>query len=165
MHASVRRVALAVTEGLDMVTILVGGAIGAWAGYTYSPDTWMGDCRLAVTGAVAVVMAVVFNGMAGLFLAPLRRLVNKSRHPRPRTGIHTAAAAPSSLDEGLAQVVAATEDDAASRAATRLADRSGRPFPAGREAVARLRGRRSVFLPRPRRLAPPPRREGPVRRQ
>ncbi|MGW5483008.1 hypothetical protein [Streptomyces sp. NPDC004008] len=32
--------------------------------------------------------------MADLFLAPLRRLVNKSRHTRPQTGVHTAPAAP-----------------------------------------------------------------------
>ncbi|MGW2698381.1 hypothetical protein [Streptomyces sp. NPDC001296] len=45
MHASVRRAILAdtATEGLDMVTVLIGGAIGAWAGYTHSPDTWSGE--------------------------------------------------------------------------------------------------------------------------
>ncbi|MGW2854021.1 hypothetical protein ACWDAZ_19030, partial [Streptomyces sp. NPDC001215] len=43
---------------------------------------------------VPVVAAVVFSEMADLFLAALRRLVNKSRHTRPQTGVHTAPAAP-----------------------------------------------------------------------
>ncbi|MFI9080950.1 hypothetical protein ACIGW8_31530 [Streptomyces sioyaensis] len=123
MNRAVRRatitVADAATEGLDMATVLIGGAIGAWAGYTYYPDTWSGDWRLAVTGAVAIVAAGAINGMADLFLTPLRRLLNKARRTtRPQASGHTAPAAPSSLDEGLAQVVAATEDDAAARAAS-----------------------------------------------
>jgi hypothetical protein len=99
-------------------TVLVGGAIGAWAGYTYYPETWSGDWRLAATGAVAVVAAVAINGMADLFLTPLRRLISKARHNRPQTSGHSAPEAPDTLDEGLAQVVAATEDDAAHRAAS-----------------------------------------------
>ncbi|MFD9114771.1 hypothetical protein [Streptomyces bottropensis] len=122
MNRAVRRativVADAATEGLDMATVVIGGAIGAWAGYTYYPDTWSGDWRLAVTGAVAVVAAVAINSMADLFLTPLRRLISKARYNRPQTSVHTAPAAPDTLDEGLAQVVAATEDDAAHRAAS-----------------------------------------------
>ncbi|WP_411152649.1 hypothetical protein [Streptomyces sp. A30] len=120
MNRAVRRatitVASAVTEGLDMTTVLIGGAIGAWAGYTYYPETWSGDWRLALTGAVAVVAAVAINGMAELFITPLRRLVTEARHNRPRTSVYTAPDAPATLDEGLAQVTAATEDDAAHRA-------------------------------------------------
>ncbi|MGW2331656.1 hypothetical protein ACWC5C_38730 [Streptomyces sp. NPDC001700] len=122
MNRTVRRatldIAAAATEGLDMTTVLIGGAIGAWAGYTYYPDTWSGDWRLAATGAVAVVTAVAFNGMADLLIAPLRRLISTARHTRPQTTTHTAPAAPNTLDEGLAQVTAATEDDAAYRAAS-----------------------------------------------
>ncbi|MGA5363957.1 hypothetical protein [Streptomyces purpurascens] len=120
MNRSVRRaiitVADAVTEGLDMTTVLIGGAIGAWAGYTYYPDTWSGDWRLAATGAVAVVAAVAVNGLAELILNPVRRMLGKAR--RSAGTQHTAPAAPHSLNEGLAQVVAATEDDAAHRAAS-----------------------------------------------
>lgn len=122
MNRAVRRAAItvasAVTEGLDMTTVLIGGAIGAWAGYTYYPETWSGDWRLAATGAVAVVAAVAINGMAELFITPLRRLVTKSRHNRPQGSGHTAPDAPATLNEGLAQVTAATEDDAANRAAS-----------------------------------------------
>lgn len=122
MHASVRRATLtvadAVTEGLDMGTVVTGGAIGAWAGYTYSPGTWSGDWRLAFAGAVAVVTAIAVNGMADLVLAPARRRLNTARGTaRPATS-RTAPGAPATLDEGLAQVTAATEDDAAARAAS-----------------------------------------------
>ncbi|MDQ0681085.1 hypothetical protein QFZ56_000048 [Streptomyces achromogenes] len=122
MNRAVRRatitVASAATEGLDMVTVVIGGAIGAWAGYTYYPDTWSGDWRLAVTGAVAVVAAVAVNGLADLFLTPLHRLVSKARYNQPQTSGFTAPAVPDTLDEGLAQVVAASEDDAAHRASS-----------------------------------------------
>ena len=121
MNRAIRRATLAVadtaTEGLDMATVVIGGAIGAWAGYTYSPDTWTGDWRLAFAGAVAVVAAVAVNGMAELILAPLRRLLNTARRTSPQTTTRTAPAAPDTLDEGLAQAAAATKDDAASRAA------------------------------------------------
>ncbi|MYS40652.1 hypothetical protein GTY23_05215 [Streptomyces sp. SID5998] len=124
MNRAVRRatitVADAATEGLDMVTVVIGGAIGAWAGYTYSPDTWSGDWRLAFAGGVAVVAAVAVNSLAELFLTPLRRLLTKARSTvQPTTTRRrTAPAAPATLSEGLAQVAAATENDAASRAAS-----------------------------------------------
>ncbi|MEU7158884.1 hypothetical protein [Streptomyces chrestomyceticus] len=123
MHASVRRACLAIadaaTEGLDTGTVVIGGAIGAWAGYTYSPGTWAGDWRLAFAGGAAVVAAVAVNGLADLFLTPLRQLLNKARNAtRPQVGGHTAPGAPATLEEGLAQVAAATEADAASRAAS-----------------------------------------------
>ncbi|WP_432020271.1 hypothetical protein [Streptomyces sp. 1222.5] len=123
MNRAVRRATLAVadaaTEGLDMVTVVIGGAIGAWAGYTYSPDTWSGDWRLALAGGVAVVAAVAVNSLAELFLTPLRRLLTKARSTaRPTTPRRNTAPAPAAtLDEALAQVVVATEEDAAHRAA------------------------------------------------
>ncbi|MEV7160272.1 hypothetical protein AB0N77_37640 [Streptomyces misionensis] len=113
-HATLT-VADAAAEGLDMVTVVIGGAIGAWAGYTYSPDTWSGDWRLAFAGGVAVVAAVAVNSLAELFLTPLRRLLTKARTTTRPTSMRTA---PATLDEGLAQVVGATEDDAAARAAS-----------------------------------------------
>lgn len=122
MHVSVRRATLtvadAVTEGLDMGTVVIGGVIGAWAGYTYSPDTWSGDWRLAFAGGTAVVTAVAVNGMADLILAPVRRWLYKARDTARPATLRTALAAPGTLDEGLAQVTAATEDDAAARAAS-----------------------------------------------
>ncbi|MEV7082424.1 hypothetical protein AB0N88_28430 [Streptomyces sp. NPDC093516] len=124
MNRTVRRATLTVadaaTEGLDMVTAVIGGAIGAWAGYTYSPDTFSGDWRLALAGGVAVVTAVAVNSLAGLFLTPLRRLLTEARSTvQPITmRKRTAPAAPATLSEGLAQVAAATENDAVSRAAS-----------------------------------------------
>ncbi|MFC8658199.1 hypothetical protein ACFUCT_23810 [Streptomyces parvus] len=121
MNRAVRRATLAVadaaTEGLDLVTVVIGGAIGAWAGYTYSPDTWSGDWRLALAGGIAVVAAVAVNSLAELFLTPLRRLLTKARSTaRPTTTRRRTA--PATLSEGLAQAAVATEGDAASRAAS-----------------------------------------------
>ncbi|MGW1596974.1 hypothetical protein [Streptomyces sp. NPDC002343] len=120
MHASVRRATLSIaetaTESLDMATVVIGGAIGAWAGYTYYPDTWSGDWRLAATGAVAVIAAIAINGVADLILAPLRRLFSTARCAS--SSQHVASAAPSTLEQALAQVAAATADDAARRAAS-----------------------------------------------
>ncbi|MFD4543559.1 hypothetical protein [Streptomyces bauhiniae] len=122
MNRAVRRATLTVadaaTEGLDMVTVVIGGAIGAWAGYTYSPDTWSGDWRLAFAGGVAVVAAVAVNSLAELFLTPLRRLLTKVAAQPTTTRRRTAPDAPVTLSEGLAQVATATENDAASRAAS-----------------------------------------------
>ncbi|MGA4953741.1 hypothetical protein [Streptomyces lydicamycinicus] len=100
------------TEVADMSTVLIGGAIGAWAGYTYYPDTWSGDWRLAATGAIAVIAAVAINDFADLILSPVRRLLSQARRGLPHSQ------APATLDEGLAQVAAATENDAATRAAS-----------------------------------------------
>ncbi|QNT98318.1 hypothetical protein HEP81_08090 (plasmid) [Streptomyces griseofuscus] len=122
MNRAVRRAAIAVadaaTEGLDMVTVVIGGAIGAWAGYTYSPDTWSGDWRLAFAGGVAVVAAVAVNSLAELFLTPLRRLLTKARSTARPTAPRRNTAPATTLDEALAQVVVATEEDAAHRAAS-----------------------------------------------
>ncbi|MCL7496066.1 hypothetical protein M8I34_32375 [Streptomyces sp. MCA2] len=102
----------ATTEAVDIATMLIGGALGAWAGYTYYPETWSGDWRLAATGAIAVIAAVAINDLADLILSPVRRLLIQARRGRPHSQ------APATLDEGLAQVAAATENDAASRAAS-----------------------------------------------
>ncbi|MFE7675824.1 hypothetical protein ACFU5N_26915 [Streptomyces albidoflavus] len=124
MNRAVRRATLTVadaaTEGLDMVTVVIGGAIGVWAGYTYSPDTWSGDWRLAFAGGIAVVAAVAVNSVAELFLTPLRRLLTKARRTAQPTTTRrrTAPDAPATLSEGLAQAAVATEGDAASRAAS-----------------------------------------------
>ncbi|MEW2527554.1 hypothetical protein [Streptomyces sp. NPDC047071] len=123
MHASLRRatrtLAEAAAEGLDMASALAGGGLGAWAGYTNSPESWSGDWRLAFAGGFAVVAAAAVNSLAELFLKPLRRLLGRARSTtRSRGGGHTAPGAPATLDEGLAQVVAGTEDDAAVRAAS-----------------------------------------------
>ncbi|WP_331729659.1 hypothetical protein [Streptomyces platensis] len=104
-------VADAATEAVDMATMLIGGALGAWVGYTCYPDTWSGDWRLAATGAIAVIAAVAINDAADLILTPVRRLLAQARGAQP------LVQAANTLDEGLAQVVDATEDDAARRAA------------------------------------------------
>ncbi|MFD7667770.1 hypothetical protein [Streptomyces sp. NPDC059788] len=102
------------TEGTSMALTLLGGALGAWAGYTYYPDTWPGEWRLAFAGAVAAIAAVAVDGLADLVLNPVRRWLIQARRGLPRS----VPNAPDSLDEGLAQVVAATENDAARRAAS-----------------------------------------------
>ncbi|MEU7592553.1 hypothetical protein AB0B79_05880 [Streptomyces sp. NPDC039022] len=118
MTRAVRRATLAVadaaTGGLDMVIVVFGGVLGAWAGYTCSPGTWSGDWRLAFAGGVAVVAAGAAGGMADLVLTPLRCLLTTARSAGRPTTTRTA---PATLAEGLAQAAAATGKDAASRAA------------------------------------------------
>ncbi|MFH0246154.1 hypothetical protein ACGRHY_27900 [Streptomyces sp. HK10] len=122
MNASVRRAALTVAdsaiEGADMATVLAGGAIGAWTGYTYYPETWSSDWRLVATGAIAVIGAITVNGLTDLIFAPLRRLLAKANSTARSASAHSASQVPATLDEGLAQVIRATEDDAARRAAS-----------------------------------------------
>ncbi|MFJ9412459.1 hypothetical protein [Streptomyces sp. NPDC101393] len=105
-------VAETATEAVDMSTMLIGGALGAWVGYTCYPDTWSGDWRLAATGAIAVIAAVAISDVADLILTPVRRLLAQARGAQPRVQ------AANTLEEGLEQVVDATENDAASRAAS-----------------------------------------------
>lgn len=50
VHRATLAVASAATEALDTATVVVGGAIGAWAGHTYYPHTWPGDWRLPAGG-------------------------------------------------------------------------------------------------------------------
>lgn len=121
MNRAVRRATLAVadatTEGISMVTVLVGAALGAWAGHTSYPATWPSEWRIAVVASLAVAGAAALNGLAELFLAVVRRRIIAARHPLPSIR-RNAPAAPATLGEGLAQVAAATEADAAARAAS-----------------------------------------------
>ncbi|MER6609882.1 hypothetical protein ABT282_29165 [Streptomyces sp. NPDC000927] len=113
MNRSVRQATLTladtVTDTADTASVVLGGAIGAWAGYTYYPETWSGDWRLAIIGAAAIIAAVATSGLADLLLDPARSLLAKARHQNSRR-----FPAPRNLDEALA----AAEDDAAQRAAS-----------------------------------------------
>ncbi|MBT2369956.1 hypothetical protein J7E88_32995 [Streptomyces sp. ISL-10] len=92
MNASVRRVAAgiadAVIEGSSMAVTLLGGILGTYVSYSYSPDSWPIDHRLAIAGAVAVISAVSLYSLTELILAPLRGLTVKTctttdHGPRP----------------------------------------------------------------------------------
>lgn len=109
-------VASSMIEGASMAVALIGGAGGAYIGYQLAPADWSDGARIAFAGAVAVVGAVAIDGLAELVLAPMRRLMCKSRSIAS-VG-HRAAPAPAgTLDQALAQVATATEFDAAHRAA------------------------------------------------
>lgn len=120
MTATLRQTATSVAnsaiEGASMATALIGGAAGAYLGYQLSPATWTEGTRVLLAGAVAVVGAVAIDGLAELVLAPLRRLM-RTRSPLPSTR-RTAPTPAATLDEALAQVATATEEDAAHRAAS-----------------------------------------------
>lgn len=122
MYASVCRVCItvadALTESADQVTVAIGGALGAWAGYTYYPGTWSGEWRIVATGVIAVIGAIAINTLAGVFIAPLRRLIGKAGRPLSSPRGRTAPVLPDTLEEGLAQAAAATAADATHRAAT-----------------------------------------------
>ncbi|MCE0446817.1 hypothetical protein LT493_26175 [Streptomyces tricolor] len=156
MHASLRRAAITVadaaTEGLDMITIVVGGAIGAWAGYTYSPDTWSGDWRLAFAGGIAVVAAVAVNSPGRAVPHPAAPPAHQGPQHRP-SDHHAHAHRPARPGHPLRGPGAGRrrhrERRRLPRRLRRVADRPGRRFPAGRGPVARLRGRRGVLLPSP----------------
>ncbi|MCY0947001.1 hypothetical protein [Streptomyces antarcticus] len=118
MTASLRQatdtVANSMIEGASMASALIGGAGGAYLGYQLAPAAWTDGARIAFAGAVAVVGAVAIDGLAELVLAPMRRLMRRT----PLSVTRASAPAPAAtLDEALAQVVVATEDDAAHRAA------------------------------------------------
>ncbi|MGY4966624.1 hypothetical protein [Streptomyces sp. 900105245] len=119
MTATLRQTANSVAhtmiEGVSMTSALIGGAAGAYLGYQLAPVAWSDDSRIAFAGAVAVVGALAIDGLAELVLAPLRRLM-RTRSPLPSTR-RSAPAPAATLDEALAQVTAATEVDAARRAA------------------------------------------------
>ncbi|MCX0241849.1 hypothetical protein [Streptomyces drozdowiczii] len=108
-------VANAMIEGASMASALIGGAAGAYLGYQLTPATWADGIRILLAGAVAVVGAVAIDGLAELALAPLRRLM-RDRSPLPSTR-RSAPAPAATLDAALAQVITATEEDAARRAA------------------------------------------------
>ncbi|MEU3188651.1 hypothetical protein ABZ707_31310 [Streptomyces sp. NPDC006923] len=119
MTAPLRQTANAVAhsmiEGASMASALIGGAAGAYLGYQLAPVAWPDGTRVLFAGAVAVVGAVAVDGLAELVLAPMRRLM-RTRSPLPSTRASAPAPA-ATLDEALAQVVTATEGDAAHRAA------------------------------------------------
>lgn len=106
-------VAGTVLDVASMAAALTGGAGGAYLGYQFAPASWSEGARLAFAGAAAVVGAIAVDGLAELLLAPLRRLMR-----RIPLSVTRAPAPANTLDEALTQVVAATEDDAANRAAS-----------------------------------------------
>ncbi|MFE6272272.1 hypothetical protein ACFVQ9_26165 [Streptomyces goshikiensis] len=117
MNASLRRalitVAATVIDAADLTTAVIGGAAGAWLGYTHYPASWPEDGRLAATGAIVLITALALNSLAGVLITPARRTINR-RRAVPKALVRAAA---TSLKEGLAQVAAATAEDAAHRAA------------------------------------------------
>ncbi|WP_329169428.1 hypothetical protein OG709_35820 (plasmid) [Streptomyces sp. NBC_01267] len=121
MTASLRQqtitLASAAIEGASMAAALIGGAGGAYLGYQVSPTTWSGDVRILAAGAIAVVGAVAIDGLAEtLALTSLRRMLMNLR--TAVTSTRPKAPAPAAtLGEALDQVVTATEEDAAHRAA------------------------------------------------
>ncbi|MFD3567424.1 hypothetical protein [Streptomyces sp. NPDC058667] len=118
MHASVRRSVQAVLDGVDMVTMLAGAVSGAAAGYTYYPATFDADLRLAAAGAVALGGTFLFTTVVDAMLAPLRRRFTQADVAEMRAAAKSrGAAVPNGLGEALDQVAAATQKDAAHRAA------------------------------------------------
>ncbi|MFE7958692.1 hypothetical protein [Streptomyces sp. NPDC057413] len=59
----------------------------------------------------------MINGLGELILTPMRRRLGQARRTLPCSTGHTAPPVPANLVEGLAQVAAATAEDAAHRAA------------------------------------------------
>ncbi|MEV2255886.1 hypothetical protein AB0I94_35920 [Streptomyces sp. NPDC050147] len=119
LRQTANTVASSMIEGASMATALIGGAGGAYIGYELAPTDWSDGARIAFAGAVAVVGAVAIDGLAELVLAPMRRLMHKSRSTASANTGRTSAPAPAdTLDQALAQVATATEDDAANRAAS-----------------------------------------------
>ncbi|MEU6680922.1 hypothetical protein [Streptomyces sp. NPDC046925] len=120
MTANLRQTAITVAhtviDGASTAAALIGGAAGASIGYQIAPASWSDAARIGFAGAAAVVGAVAIDGLAELVLAPLRRLM-RTRSPLPSTR-RSAPAPAATLDEALAQVVVATEEDAAHRAAS-----------------------------------------------
>ncbi|MFD5341501.1 hypothetical protein [Streptomyces hawaiiensis] len=116
LRQTANTVANSMIEGASMASALIGGAAGAYLGYQLAPITWSDGTRVLFAGAVAVVGAVAIDGLAELVLAPMRRLM-RTRTPLPSTR-RSAPAPADTLDEALAQVVTATEEDAARRAAS-----------------------------------------------
>ncbi|MFJ5787911.1 hypothetical protein [Streptomyces hydrogenans] len=117
MNTFVRRVTAALTEAADMVTMLAGAATGAWTGYTYAPSGLDAVLHLPYTGAAALAGALVFAAAADLVLIPVRRRLAPSAPLYPPVLAARGAAVPGNLDEALGQLGAATETDAAHRAA------------------------------------------------
>lgn len=119
MTATLRQAATTVAnsmiDGASMASALIGGAAGAYLGYQLAPDAWTDTTRILLAGATTVIGAIAIDGLAEMGLAPLRRLM-RTRSPLPSSR-RTAPAPAATLDEALTQVVVATEEDAARRAA------------------------------------------------
>ncbi|MFD8621445.1 hypothetical protein [Streptomyces sp. NPDC059513] len=114
LRQTANTVANSMIESASMASALIGGSAGAYLGYQLAPAAWTDGTRILFAGAVAVVGAVAIDGLAELLIAPLRRLM------RSRSPLNTRASAPApadNLNDALAQVATATEDDAAHRAA------------------------------------------------
>ncbi|MFF5638263.1 hypothetical protein [Streptomyces sp. NPDC012825] len=117
MNTFARRITAALTEAADTVTMLTGAATGAWTGYTYAPSGLDAALHLPYTGAAALAGALVFAAAADLVLIPIRRRLTPSAPLYPPALSDRGAAVPGDLDEALGQIGAATETDAAHRAA------------------------------------------------
>ncbi|MFF6888655.1 hypothetical protein ACFY9F_36390 [Streptomyces sp. NPDC012421] len=117
MHTFIRRTTAALTEAADTVTMLAGAATGAWTGYTYVPSGLDAALHLPYTGAAALAGALVFAAAADQVLIPVRRRLAPSTPLYPPATGARGAAMPGDLDEALGQIGAATETDAAHRAA------------------------------------------------
>jgi hypothetical protein len=118
LRQTVTTVAHSMIESASMAAALMGGVAGAFVGYQLAPTVWSDESRILLAGAAAVVGAVAIDGLAELVLVPMRRLM-RTKYGTSRTSLLTPAPAPAdTLDQALAQVAVATEDDAANRAAT-----------------------------------------------
>ncbi|MET9954524.1 hypothetical protein ABZ135_23680 [Streptomyces sp. NPDC006339] len=117
MNTFVRRTTAALTEAADTVTMLIGAATGAWTGYTYSPAGLDAALHLPYTGAAALAGALVFSAAADLVLIPVRRRLALSAPLYTPAAGGRGVRVPADLDEALGQIGAATETDAAHRAA------------------------------------------------
>ncbi|MFC8270399.1 hypothetical protein ACFUIZ_32465 [Streptomyces cinereoruber] len=113
MSTFIRRIAAALTDAADAVTLVAGAATGAWAGYTYVPASLDAVLHLPFTGAAALVGAFAVNAAADLALAPARRF---AQGLPAYAHVEEHGAAPGDLDQALDQVAVATENDAARRA-------------------------------------------------
>ncbi|GAA2264692.1 hypothetical protein GCM10010232_66050 [Streptomyces amakusaensis] len=115
LRQTAKTIATSAIECGGMASMLTGGAIGAYLGHHLTP-TWSHEPRILLAGATAVIGAITTDTLTELALAPLRRLL---RTRAPLSSTRPSAPVPAvTLDEALAQVVTATENDAAHRAAT-----------------------------------------------
>ncbi|MFF4227427.1 hypothetical protein ACFYZH_31895 [Streptomyces abikoensis] len=109
------RITEALVDGVSLAGSLLVGAFGTYAAYRLAPATWTGDARLLLAGAAAVVAAISTGDFVESLLAPARRFLRAQT-----TAVSTStkdSVPPDTLGIALAQAVAATETDAARRAA------------------------------------------------
>ncbi|MEE1741202.1 hypothetical protein PUR49_32545 [Streptomyces sp. BE147] len=99
---------------------LVGGAVGAYAGYHHiAPDTWSDTTSVLAAAVFAIGGYVGSDSLAEMCLDPLRRRLHQARNTIvPYRATHPAPLNPAATaNEALTQVAAATRTDAAHRAA------------------------------------------------